>query len=79
MINRDETRIDVLLAVVLDNLAAIKRYQRFLELALDSDDLETAHLLIECFGSYLENECDEAKCLVKEARFKFLNLLKETE
>lgn len=79
MINHDEARIDVLLDAVLEELAAIKRYRRFLELALDSDDLETIHLLIECFDSYLECECDEAKWGVEKARLKFLNLLKEAE
>ncbi|AFY59259.1 hypothetical protein Riv7116_6948 (plasmid) [Rivularia sp. PCC 7116] len=79
MINRDEAPIDVLLSAVLDDLAELKRYRRFLELALDSDDLETIHLLIECFDSHLECQHDEAKWGVEKARLKFLNLLKETE
>lgn len=79
MINRDEASIDVLLSAVLDDLAELKRYQRLLDLALDSDDLETIHLLIQCFYSQLECQYDESKWGVEKARKKLVNLLKEIE
>lgn len=79
MINHDEARVDVLLSAVLEELAEIKRYWRLLELALESDDVETIHLLIECFYSQLECQYDESKHGVEKARLKFLNLLKEIE
>ena len=79
MINHREARIDVLLTAALDDLAAIKRYQTLLKLALDSDDLETVHMLIECFESYLNCQYEEAKTGIKQARDKIWSLLREIE
>lgn len=79
MINPIEARIDVLLTSALDELAVVKRVSKLLDIALEENNLERVHVLVECFQAYLDGSYADASINVSLARKELKDLLKETE
>lgn len=79
MLNRDDASLHVHLAAVFEEFAILKWHIRLITLAMDCEDIDTVHLLLDCFESRFDLQIEEIHYALQKVQRETTKLLNQAE
>ena len=79
MVNRDDASVEMYLATAFEELEVLKWDLGLIKLAIDCEDVDLIHLLLDCFESRCKCNVEEIDNALQKAQRETTKLLKKTE
>lgn len=79
MVNRDDASVEMHLATAFEELEILKWNIGLIKLAMDCEDVDSIHLLLDCFEPRFNLQIEEIHYALKKAQTETTKLLNEAE